>query len=170
LQESYEKTKKLLLNKYKWKLYPSAETELTKLVKYNLNTEQWNMFQILYQWRDYHAKSIDEAPDDIFNTTIMMNIIKQHPTSKSELMKITGYHSESLITWQETVLRFNIEQTNFMATVECHICGGKGHCAWSCVEEKSKNLHKEYYRSNPDKKTAQNKRRNANKKRNKQLF
>ena len=136
--------------------------------------ESMEFFRRVYEWREYHAKIVDENPQSVFSDLKIRNLCatRNEISTEDELLNVTGKLSESLNTWKKPLLRLILENESFedsVKSIECHNCCTIGHAAWACSRPYSSENVKKFFEKHREMKTAENRRRRQNKKRNARL-
>ena len=154
---------------YKPKKYDSSTVALTDIMKKNqsiqLSSEQSVLFQTIYDWRNLHARILDESPEALFTVLNLFHLVKQNVRDRDSMIRITGTASESFSRWEKPLLQLlqnGKEAYDKFLSVDCHNCGRTGHLAWGCPEPASHAITRAAEKADPEARKRQQDRRATN--------
>lgn len=178
---AFDQTKRMILPIWQKKIYPSAQAVKSCHIPPSLKSE----FELIYNWRDRHAKLIDESPQAMLTDLDILKILRDKPSSEDELeQRIASIYSkpnslppESLKQYKHSLFRLLREGQAFINIIDkfkCnnfYICKTLGHAAWGCHEEfgSSADISKNIAKENAEWKRHENHRKQVNKRKNKKL-
>lgn len=124
----------------------------------------------MIKWREIEAQLLDDKPDNILSDATMTKLLKIPTKSLDDLKSLIGTkHADLLKGHIVGLFRLCQEHLPFFERTFCHKCEVAGHSAKQCNQSIDRGIEKRIYQANPEKKTAQNRRRRLNLARNRRL-
>lgn len=142
-------TKKLLNKDVPLRKPVEWTDELNKMkTQPRLDETSQELLSALNEFRNLHAKIIDEPVSEILTFLDMLTLVKERPNTETKITDlIKRTHKavpESIQTWKKLLTRILKEGAHFWNTLklkrECHVCQGKHdylHMAWGCIDHYS---------------------------------
>lgn len=174
---AFEETKPRLKKLYSPKKYQDVNKFLQTNAK-SIPDSDVELVRLTYQWRDYHAKIIDEAPETMFTSQQLIQLVKNPPKTADQLTSLVVQKigdnqriPESISTWKECLLNILMHGRAFydkIMAIKCHNCHETGHAGWGCSKQWSTQATKQNLREDDAARKHQNKRCQSQKRKNKQ--
>lgn len=158
MAEAVNKTKKLLLK-------PVPIREISKPV---VSIDKNPLSKAIYEFRNQHAKIIDEPPSEVLTDNEIERLCKLPPRNSEQLENFIKKSRRNMLpecfqSWNKIVLRILQNGPAIWKQLDsrrdCHVCQGKfeyGHLAWGCVEPYSSTAVTEFM-NKPQNKTYRDK-------------
>jgi len=92
------------------KIYPDSSSDLQKAIKegfskQKISEQDQDIFHILHNWRDQYGKIMDECPETIIKSRVLLKLVcDRHDLNSHEDIK-TRVRSLTLSSWAPIVYR-----------------------------------------------------------------